>query len=271
MDIKLWRELLYPYEIAVDELVLKINSIIKEYRTKGEYSPVEMVTGRVKKISSILEKCQKKNISLNEITEKIEDIAGIRIICQFVEDIDIVANLLSNRNDITVIHSKDYVKNMKPSGYRSYHMIVEYPVETLNGTQRVKVEIQIRTLAMNFWATIEHSLQYKYRTNMPEHIRERLSAASQAIISLDSEMSSIREEIMDSQNSFRIKANIVAEILNLIENLYKVANKREIVKIQDEFYRVYKQGDIPSLERFLRELDVIAEGYRAQNIPEKHK
>lgn len=99
---------------------------------------------------------------------------------------------------------------------------------------------------------------------MPEHIRERLSAASQAIISLDSEMSSIREEIMDSQNSFRIKANIVAEILNLIQNLYKVANKREIVKIQDEFYRVYKQGDIPTLEHFLRELDVIAEGYRAQ-------
>ena len=165
-------------------------------------------------------------------------------------------------------NESDYVKNMKPSGYRSYHMIIEYPVATLKGPQRVKVEIQIRTLAMNFWATIEHSLQYKYRSNMPEHIRERLSAASQAIISLDTEMSSIREEIMDSQNSFRIKANIVAEILNIIQNLYKVANKREIVKIQDEFYRVYKQGDIPALEHFLRELDVIAEGYRAQNVDE---
>lgn len=269
MDIKLWRELLYPYEMAVDELTLKINNIIKEYHATGEYSPVEMVTGRVKKISSILEKCQKKNIPLDEITEKIEDIAGIRIICQFVEDIAIVARLLSSRDDITVVHSKDYIKNIKPSGYRSYHMIVEYPVETLKGTQRVKVEIQIRTLAMNFWATIEHSLQYKYRSNMPEHIRERLTAASQAIISLDSEMSSIRDEIMDSQNSFRIKANIVAEILNIIQNLYKVANKREIVKIQDEFYKVYKQGDIPALEHFLRELDVIAEGYRAQSVQEQ--
>ena len=147
-------------------------------------------------------------------------------------------------------------------------MIVMYKIQTLNGPKTIPVEIQIRTLAMNFWATIEHSLQYKYRSNMPEHIRERLSAASQAIISLDTEMSSIREEIMDSQNSFRIKANIVAEILNIIQNLYKVANKREIVKIQDEFYRVYKQGDIPTLERFLRELDVIAEGYRAQNVDE---
>ncbi len=269
MDIKLWREILYPYEIAVDELTLKINNIIKEYHAVGEYSPVEMVTGRVKKISSILEKCQKKNIPLDDVTEKVEDIAGIRIICQFVEDIDKVVNILNSRKDITVIHSKDYIKNMKPSGYRSYHMIVEYPVETLKGLQNVKVEIQIRTLAMNFWATIEHSLQYKYRSNMPEHIRERLTAASQAIISLDSEMSSIREEIMDSQNSFRIKANIVAEILNLIQNLYKVANKREIVKIQDEFYRVYKKGDIPTLERFLRELDVIAEGYRAQGCDSK--
>lgn len=266
MDIKLWRELLHPYEVAVDELTLKINNIIREHHAIGEYSPIEMVTGRVKKISSILEKCQKKNIPLNDITEKIEDIAGIRVICQFVEDIDKVVDILNKRDDITVLHSKDYIKNMKPSGYRSYHMIIEYPVETLKGTQHVKAEIQIRTLAMNFWATIEHSLQYKYRQNMPGHIRERLSAASQAIISLDTEMSSIREEIMDSQNSFRIKANIVAEILNIIQNLYKVANKREIVKIQDEFYRVYRQEDIPALERFLKELDVIAEGYRAQSM-----
>ena len=168
MDIKLWKELLYPYEMAVDELTLKLNNIIKEYHATGEYSPIEMVTGRVKKVSSILEKCQKKNIALDEIAEKIEDIAGIRIICQFVEDIDRVATLLNSRDDITVIHSKDYIKNMKPSGYRSYHMIIEYPVETLKGPQRVKVEIQIRTLAMNFWATIEHSLQYKYRSyNLP--------------------------------------------------------------------------------------------------------
>ena len=104
MDIKLWKELLYPYEMAVDELTLKLNNIIKEYHATGEYSPIEMVTGRVKKISSILEKCQKKNIAIDDIAEKIEDIAGIRIICQFVEDIDRVATLLNSRDDITVIH-----------------------------------------------------------------------------------------------------------------------------------------------------------------------
>jgi putative GTP pyrophosphokinase len=119
---------------------------------------------------------------------------------------------------------------------------------------------------MNFWATIEHSLQYKYRQNMPPHIRERLSGAAAAVIALDNEMSSVRSEIMDAQNSFQIKARIVAEILNTIQNLYNTANKREIVKIQDEFYKIYKQDDIDVLEKFSKELDIIAEGYRAQGI-----
>ncbi|NLL93857.1 MAG: GTP pyrophosphokinase family protein [Clostridiales bacterium] len=269
MDIKLWREILHPYEMAVDELTLKFNNIIKEYRTLGEYSPIEMVDGRVKKISSILEKCQKKGILLEEVCEKVDDIAGIRIICQFVEDIYKVVELINSRTDIRVVERKDYITNMKASGYRSYHMVIEYTIQTMKGPNVVKAEIQIRTLAMNFWATIEHSLQYKYRRNMPPHIRERLSAASAAIINLDAEMSRIRDEIMDSQNSFRIKANIITEILNLIQNLYKVANKREIIKIQDEFYRVYSHDDIIELEHFLTELDVLAEGYRAQGIEDQ--
>ena len=161
---------------------------------------------------------------------------------------------------------KDYITNIKPSGYRSYHVIVYYSVETINGTKKLPVEIQIRTLAMDFWATIEHSLQYKYRHNMPEVLRERLSNASKAVISLDNEMSSIRSEIMDVQNSYQLKSSIVGEILNTIQNLYKVANKREIIKIQDEFYRVYMGSDINELERFSKELDIIAEGYRAQAI-----
>jgi putative GTP pyrophosphokinase len=119
---------------------------------------------------------------------------------------------------------------------------------------------------MNFWATIEHSLQYKYKENMPEQIRARLSKAADAIISLDQEMSSVRDEIMDAQNSFKVKANMVADILTNIQNLYKVANKREVVKIQDEFFHIYETGDLEQLERFNRELDKISEGYRAQSL-----
>lgn len=266
MEIQLWREILAPYRLAVDEIQVKFNHLIEEYRIAGLYCPIEQVDARVKKISSILEKMQKKKIAIEDIESNIEDIAGIRLICQFVEDIDVVVNLIRQRKDMEVRQEKDYIKNKKQSGYRSYHIIVYYSVETINGTKKLPVEIQIRTLAMNFWATIEHSLQYKYRHNMPPLIRERLSNASAAVIAMDKEMSSIRSEIMDAQNSFQIKAKIVAEILNTIQNLYRVANKREIVKIQNEFYRVYMKSDIKELERFSKELDIIAEGYRAQAI-----
>lgn len=266
MEIQLWREILDPYVLAVDELVVKFNHIISEYRNAGEYSPIEQVNGRVKKISSILEKAQKKKIALEHIEEQIEDIAGIRIICQFVEDIDKVVELIKLRNDMEIKSIKDYIGNKKESGYRSYHLIIFYTVQTLKGPKRLQAEIQIRTLAMNFWATIEHSLQYKYKHNMPQHIKDRLWKASEAIIILDQEMSSVRDEIMDAQNSFSIKASVVSDILTNIQNLYKVANQREVVKIQDEFLRIYQSGDLEQLERFNKELDIISEGYRAQSL-----
>lgn len=264
MEIQLWKEILTPYELAVEELTLKFEHIIKEYKDAGLYSPIEEVAGRVKKISSILEKAQKKDIAIEDIETKLQDIAGVRIICQFVEDIYDVVNIIKKREDMKVIGEKDYVLHHKESGYRSYHVIVEYKVETIKGHRIIPVEIQIRTMAMNFWATIEHSLQYKYRQGIPKHIRERLNAAASAIVRLDEEMSSIHGEIMDAQNSFTVKANIVSDILNNLQSLYKVANKREIVKIQDEFYRIYKIGDLDQLQKFNKELDIIAEGYRAQ-------
>lgn len=264
MEIQLWKDILNPYELAVKELLVKFEHLIKEHRERGLYSPIEQVNGRVKSISSILEKAHKKNIEVEQIEERLEDIAGIRIICQFVEDIQRVVEIIRSRTDMEVLSEKDYINHMKSSGYRSYHMIVGYRVQTLAGERQIKVEIQIRTLAMNFWSTIEHSLQYKYERNIPEHIRAKLSNAANAIIVLDNEMSAVRSEIMDAQNSFRIQANLVRDILNTIQNLYQLANKREILKIQDEFYRVYESNDIEQLKRFHKQLDTIAEGYRAQ-------
>ena len=266
MEIQLWREILNPYELAVREIMTKFNHLIKEHRDRGLYSPIEQVEGRVKTISSILEKCQKKKIDLEDIEERIYDLAGVRIICQFVEDIDKVVELIRNRKDMEIKQERDYIRQMKSSGYRSYHMIIYYTVDTLDGPKKLQVEIQIRTMAMNFWATVEHSLQYKYKRNIPDHIKERLLNAADAIIVLDNEMSSVRSEIMDAQISFQIHANIVADILNNIQNLYKVANKREILKIQDEFYRIYRLNDLQELKRFHKELDLIAEGYRAQAV-----
>ena len=157
--------------------------------------------------------------------EELEDIAGIRIICQFEEDIDTVAAIIQKRTDMTIKSEKNYLKHIKQSGYRSYHLIIYYTVETINGPKKIQAEIQIRTMAMNFWATIEHSLQYKYKGEMPLHVAERLSNAADAIIALDQEMSSVRDEIMDAQNSSQMQSNLVKDILLSIENLYKISTK----------------------------------------------
>ena len=266
MEIQLWRRILCPYELAVRELTVKFEHIIKEYKLNDLYSPIEQVRGRVKSVSSILEKMQRKHIPLERMEEEVEDIAGIRIICQFEEDIDTIAALIQNRSDMTIKSEKNYLKHIKQSGYRSYHLIIYYTVETINGPKEIQAEIQIRTMAMNFWATIEHSLQYKYKGEMPLHVAERLSNAADAIIALDQEMSSVRSEIMDAQNSSMNQSNLIKDILMSIENLYKVANKREVEKIQSEFLRIFQMRDLQQLERFHRQLDIIAEGYRAQSV-----
>ncbi len=266
MEIQLWKKILEPYRLAVDELVVKFMHIKQQYQYSRMYSPIESVSGRVKKISSILEKAQRKGVSFEDIESKIEDIAGIRIICQFVEDIDTVVDIIRKREDLEIKQEKDYITNSKPSGYRSYHIIVYYTVQTINGPKKLEAEIQIRTLAMNFWSTIEHSLQYKYKEHMPDELRERLLRAADAVDALDNEMASVRDEIMDAQNSNREKANIISDILNNIENLYYVANKREVTKIQNEFFKIYQQNDMSLLVRFNKQLDIIAETYRAQSL-----
>ena len=266
MEIQLWRSILCPYELAVRELIVKFEHIISEHRENDLYSPIEQVSGRVKSVSSILEKMQRKHIPMERMEEEVEDIAGIRIICQFEEDIETVASLIQNRSDMTIKSEKNYLKHVKQSGYRSLHLIIYYTVETLNGPRKLQAEIQIRTMAMDFWATIEHSLQYKYKGDMPPHVAERLTNAADAIILLDQEMSSVRDEIMDAQNSSQMQSNLVKDILNNIENIYRVSSEREITKIQTEFLRVFHTKDLKQLERFHRQLDIIAEGYRAQAV-----
>ncbi len=269
MEIQLWRELLNPYQLAIDELTVKFNHIIAEHRAKGLYSPIESVEGRLKSIVSILDKMKRKEISMIDIEEKVEDIAGIRLNCQFVEDIDRVVDLIKKRSDMTVKEEKDYVSHMKASGYRSYHMIIAYTVNTMDGPKEINAEIQIRTMAMDFWATIEHSLQYKYKENIPRYVQQKLIDASRAIVEIDKAMSDVRDEIMDAQNSHQKKENLVKDILNNIQNLYRVANKREVTKIQDEFYNVYMQDDMTQLIHFASQLDVISEGYQTQSLEEE--
>ena len=200
--IRDWEEFLASYEQAVSELKVKLRGIRKQYREQNKHVPIEFVTGRVKPVDSILTKSKLRGIALDRLEEEMSDIAGLRIMCQFVEDIHQVVELLRTRKDMKVIIERDYITNKKASGYRSYQLVIEYPVQLIDGEKIILAEIQIRTLAMNFWATIEHSLNYKYQGEFPAEISERLRRSAEAAYQLDEEMSNIREEIQEAQRLF---------------------------------------------------------------------
>src|SRR5699024_9108218 len=143
-------------------------------------SRIGYLTRRVQTFSSISEKSERKLRPLNRFEKDSPDNAGIRVVCQFVDDISTVVDLLRKRKDLNIIEEKDYIFEKKVSGYRSFHQTIEYPVETIHGVKMVIAEIQIRTLAMNFWATNEHFLNYKYKGRIPEQIKSRLKRAAEA-------------------------------------------------------------------------------------------
>jgi len=200
-----WDMFLAPYNQAVDELKVKLRGMRAQYEYGSMHSPIEFVTGRVKPIKSILSKAKKKQTPHNHLEYEIQDIAGLRVVCQFVDDIYTVVDMLRRRKDFEIIEEKDYITKKKDSGYRSFHVIIEYPVETIHGEKMLLAEIQIRTLAMNFWATNEHSLNYKYSGQIPIDVQSRLKRASEAAFQLDEEMSKIRNEIQEAQAIFRHK------------------------------------------------------------------
>lgn len=203
--IENWQHFLLPYQQAVNELKVKLRGMRKQYQDEEQHSPIEFVTGRVKPVESIKEKMVRRHVQVDRLEQDMQDIAGLRIMCQFVEDIYQVVDLLRQRSDMTILEERDYISNVKPSGYRSYHIVIEYPVQLISGEKRILAEIQVRTLAMNFWATIEHSLNYKYQGAFPEELSARLQRAAEAAFHLDNEMSEIREEIQEAQNLFSYK------------------------------------------------------------------
>lgn len=197
-----WRHFLLPYQQAVDELKIKLRGMRKQFQDLNQHAPIEFVTGRVKPVDSIKEKMIRRHIEDGRLEQDMQDIAGLRIMCQFVEDIYQVVDLLRQRSDMTILEERDYISSAKPSGYRSYHIVIEYPVQLVSGEKKLLAEIQVRTLAMNFWATIEHSLNYKYQGAFPQELSARLQRSAEAAFKLDNEMSEIREEIQEAQNLF---------------------------------------------------------------------
>ncbi len=253
-----------PYEQAVDELLVKFERLKKEYEIDNKHSPIEIVSGRVKGVGSILEKANRKNVPYEKIEQEIEDIAGIRIICRFVEDIDRVIQLIRKRDgkDLFISEERDYINNRKKSGYRSYHILIRYPIVTSKGKKEIKAEIQIRTMAMNFWATIEHSIKYKYSRNVPDELQQKLQNLAETAFIMDKEMGTIRDEILDAIRIIEVKNRLVDKIRDKLERLHRHANFEQLDEITKRFYEIYAQNDIKKLSEFDEELRIMASLYK---------
>lgn len=192
-----WSHALLLYDAALKELNTKLEIWNNEFKLAHQYNPIEHITSRIKSPQSIAKKMKRYGYDLNmaNIFEFVNDIAGIRIICSFTSDIYKIAELIAAQSDVRVIQIKDYIKNPKENGYKSYHMIVTVPISLSKEIVDTKVEIQIRTIAMDFWASLEHKIYYKYEGNAPEGIRRELKECADVVDYLDMKMLSINEKI----------------------------------------------------------------------------
>ncbi len=183
------------YNSAVKEMTTKIEILDDGFHSRFDHNPIHHIESRIKSTMSIAKKLEKSGfpVSLESATENLYDIAGVRIICHYIDDVYSVATMLLNQSDITLIREKDYIKNPKPNGYRSLHLTVSIPVFLSSGVQDTPVEIQLRTIAMDFWASLDHELRYKAK-NTPDGCARRLRVCADEISRLESEMQSIRSE-----------------------------------------------------------------------------
>lgn len=195
--INSWMEVVLVYNSALKEIGTKLEILNDEFQQVHQYNPIEHIKSRLKSSESIVKKLKKKGYesTIENMVEHVNDIAGIRVICSFTSDIYSVAEMIGNQSDIKVLSIKDYIKNPKESGYKSYHMIVLVPIFLSDRIVEAKVEIQIRTVAMDFWASLEHKIHYKFEGNAPENIKKELAECAKMISELDDRMLSLNEEI----------------------------------------------------------------------------
>ena len=188
-----YRQLMMMYSCAIKEVQTKLEILNDEFQARNQRNPIEYIKCRLKKPQSIIGKLNRRQLPLNvQSLLLLNDIAGIRVVCSFIDDIYKIAEMLTKQDDITLLETQDYIQNPKPSGYRSLHLVVQVPVFFSDCKKPIKVEVQIRTIAMDFWASLEHRLHYKTEGNVPEDIRQELLACSDIIADTDRRMQSIQ-------------------------------------------------------------------------------
>lgn len=197
-DIDNWKEVMLIYSSALKQISTKLEILNDEFQHVHRYNPIEHIKSRVKTPESIVKKLKKHGYesTIQNMVEYVNDIAGIRVICSFTSDIYQIAEMIRNQSDIKVISIKDYIVNPKKSGYKSYHMLVTIPVYLSDRIVDTKVEIQIRTVAMDFWASLEHKIYYKFEGNAPEYISRELRDCAAITSKLDAKMLSLNEAII---------------------------------------------------------------------------
>ena len=197
-----WKSTMFLYSSALKSINTKIEILNNEFIQLYNYTPIEHVTSRLKTPESIVKKLKNDgvDVTIENMVEHLNDIAGIRIICSFMSDIYPIADMIAKQADITVLHVKDYIRSPKTNGYKSYHMIVSVPVYLSDGRVDTKVEIQIRTIAMDFWAALEHKIAYKFEGQAPENLEAELKACADMVDILDAKMFSLNQAIAELGN-----------------------------------------------------------------------
>ena len=194
-------ELMSKYRCAIMEIETKFKVLNEQYSLQYDRNPIETIKTRLKSMESISRKLAQKgkSFSAKSMEENLDDIAGVRVICSFQEDIYTLAKCLLDQDDIELLETKDYIKNPKPSGYRSLHLIVRVPIFLQNEKCLMKVEVQLRTIAMDFWASLEHKIYYKFEGNAPEYISRDLRECAGIVGQLDAKMLSLNEAILEAK------------------------------------------------------------------------
>lgn len=204
-DVDSWKTVMFLYNAALKEVGTKLEILNDEFQHVHQYNPIEHIKTRIKKPESIVKKLKKygHETSIENMVKYINDIAGVRLICSFTSDIYRLAAMIGNQSDLKVLSIKDYIKNPKESGYKSYHMLVSVPIYLSDSVVETKVEIQIRTIAMDFWASLEHKIYYKFEGHAPEYISHELKECADMVSALDDRMLILNEVIqkcLDEKN-----------------------------------------------------------------------
>lgn len=194
-----WQNIMFLYNSAIKEVRTKLDIMSDEFQFICQYNPIEYIKSRIKTPESIVNKLRRDGYetTMKNMVEHVSDIAGIRVVCSFTSDIYRLAEAIGKQEEISVLYIKDYIKHPKESGYRSYHMHIQVPIQTTKGIVPTKVELQIRTIAMDFWASLEHKIYYKFEGDAPDYISEDLQSCARIVAKLDEKMLSLNEAIME--------------------------------------------------------------------------